>query len=380
MFAELINAVAKLSQDEDRGPYRSRPSMAGPEKCIRSMVYAAVGAKAKPFPGRSILTMNDSSWHEELTFDWASQTVLNVHSRQMPVDIPVSGLNPEGFYCSVCEQEIAPGLLHGHLDAIVQDPLGRDWMWEHKAFTEIGYSRLEKELPLDNLAQSACYSRGVQLLQPGLDRVLLTVKNKNHAQYMDFECTYEMEADVMVVHKRIRSNGDLPAIVETLNHRIEGIFAATVAKFMEVDRYAAKKTLPKRPYPFGTNFPCGWCLYAGMCWEGYEGEVNALSSDVALNQEAADAVRFERELRADMGRIKKQREEVQASLLKMLETAGAKSGRAGEYLLEWVIEHKSYVIKSMVPPNAYEKRPSERLKISKIKDPDSFKDDGGDEG
>ncbi|MDP2816387.1 MAG: hypothetical protein Q8O19_06885, partial [Rectinemataceae bacterium] len=66
MFAELINQVAKQNQRLDKGPYRSRPSSAGPEKCIRALVYAAMGVPAMPFPGRAILTFDDSSWDEEL--------------------------------------------------------------------------------------------------------------------------------------------------------------------------------------------------------------------------------------------------------------------------------------------------------------------------
>lgn len=368
MFAEIANQVAGLNQSEERGSYRSRPSMAGPERCLRSMVYAAMGYKPAPFPGRAILSMGDSSFHETITADQISQTVLQVHSSQLPVNLEVPMLNPKGFYCSVCSIQVAPYILHGHIDGIITDPLLRDWLWEHKAFTHFQFERLKKILPLDNLAQSALYARALkEEYKLDIDRILLTIKNKNTAQYMDFECTYLSEEDLLVVNKRVVSHGDAPAIVDILEHRIEEACKSSIEKFAYVEMWAAADYLPDRPYRFGTEYPCGWCAFGEGCWQGYVEELQVLSTDAELEEGAATAARFYKELSAQETEIKKQKEEVKEALLQMLDAADAKSGRAGDYIVERTFSERTEYIEELIPPSAIVTKHSERFNVKRIK-------------
>ena len=110
MLAELIPQIA--GQDQRKFKYRPRPSNAGPERCIRAMVYSALGIEPKPLPGRSILIMDDSSWHEELSADWINKSVYKLHSRQMGVnclELDSPFLKSE-YTCKMCGKKFGDSL------------------------------------------------------------------------------------------------------------------------------------------------------------------------------------------------------------------------------------------------------------------------------
>src|SRR5438105_2670715 len=84
MLADVIPDLAFRQTHEHL--YRPRPSLAGPERCLRQLVYLAMGTKGRPFPGRFLLVLDDSSWHEELTLNWLAQSEYKIHSRQLEVN------------------------------------------------------------------------------------------------------------------------------------------------------------------------------------------------------------------------------------------------------------------------------------------------------
>ncbi len=84
MLVEIIRSVAEETQ-EARGAYRHRLSAIG--QCVRKLTYHAQGRTPEPFPGRTILVFDDSSWHEELSADWIRRSGYTLHSEQMAVDI-----------------------------------------------------------------------------------------------------------------------------------------------------------------------------------------------------------------------------------------------------------------------------------------------------
>jgi len=260
MFADLINQLAKTYQEERKGDYYARPSSAGPEKCIRALAYNANGMKGSQLPGRAILTFDDSSWHEELTLDWMNKMAFSNHSEQMPVDLPAPGVNKSGHFCRSCKKDIPPETIHGHIDWIATDPLMNDWLVEHKALSMFGSQRCEKEFPMDYLTQASIYSASLQRIQPDLHRVILIIKNKNTAQYIEFECDYDASLDCLTIHRRIISRGDAPADVHKIEEKIENIVGDALLKFKAIDELALNHKIPPRQYDRDRDWHCGYCL------------------------------------------------------------------------------------------------------------------------
>lgn len=63
MIADVIPKLAEFERKDLS--YRPRPSAAGPDRCIRQMVYHGLGIPKEPLPGRALLVFDDSSWYYE---------------------------------------------------------------------------------------------------------------------------------------------------------------------------------------------------------------------------------------------------------------------------------------------------------------------------
>lgn len=346
MFADIVNQVAQLERSDEAKPYYPRPSMAGPEGCIRKMVYHALGAEAKPLPGRAVLTFDDSSTHEELTFKWFSKTIYTLHSQQKAVEIPAPGLLLDGFFCRVCGRKVAPETLHGHIDWMAEDPIGEQTLVEHKALSTFQVRRYSAgALPLNNLTQGCIYVRGAQADFPGLERLLLVIKDKNSARYVEFNCRYHSATDILYIDTRIESNGDAPPIIVNVKAAIPGIIEMALLRFMDVDGFAARGELPARPYDYGTDFPCGWCLWAGPCWDRYEDELTAASKSVKLGAEVALIALEYEEARAAETQAKEAKDAKRTELIRALSAANAQAGIAGDFRVSRSITtKKSYAV------------------------------------
>lgn len=289
----------------------------------------------------------------------------------MTIEIPAPGVNPNGYFCSQCKtpddqpKKIPTNTIHGHLDWLTRDPVGSERLWEHKALSFFQCQRYEKaeELPLDHLYQTCLYSHGLQLLQPELKDASLLIKNKNSAQYLEYELTYDIEAKQAHIHRLIISNGDMPATIKKIKE-VDAILIDPVGKciekFLEVEPYRKNPELelPARPYPYGTDFPCNYCLWGKKCWEGYEDELPRLEENVYADQEASDMVRYERELAVEESDVIKKRKEVRDKIKVWLMNHKAKSGIAGEYgIALQIIPRKGYTVES----TTYEKLTVKKL-------------------
>lgn len=178
MFSKaLLQTMAEVFAEREDSGYRPRPSMMGPERCIRQSVYHALGYERRPFSGRGANVLNDSAWHEELTLDTMSKSAFQTHSHQMGITIPniYTWAEPGEWKCSVCERQGVYPMIdnrdcHGHLDWIATDFDGKDYLIEHKALSMYGWDGIHKleEYHFDYLTQMACYLRGVQLVNPDL--------------------------------------------------------------------------------------------------------------------------------------------------------------------------------------------------------------------
>ena len=237
MLADILPKIASELREPEHA-YYPRPSMAGPERCLRSLVYWAMGTPAAPFPGRTLMVFDDSSWHEELTADWLRKTAYQLHSVQMEVETPVG---------------------KGHIDGVITDLLKVDRLYEHKALNHFSFERIWKgEMPTDYLTQCALYMNGLQRVNPEICEGLLLVKNKNTAQYLELRFSYSSDSDELCLLETVRSDGQ----VKPLGGVYPGITRKAWDRFGIVAEYAKRGELPMRPFEYGCDWPCGYCRWA----------------------------------------------------------------------------------------------------------------------
>lgn len=230
----LLKIAAEVQ--EESGPYRPRPSLAGPERCIRSLVYHAAGTPRAALPGRAVVIFDDGRWHQQLLADWIRKSAYQLHSEEMLVETPVGP---------------------GHIDGIITDLLQLDRLLEVKSVNHFSYERWWKgDYPLDYFTQVALYVAGLQKVQPEINEALLLCKNKNTSALMEFRLRYDRDDDSLALVEIIRSDGE--------NSKSDFIMycvtRVAVEKFRQVEEYAASKTLPARPFEYGSDWPCGYCV------------------------------------------------------------------------------------------------------------------------
>ncbi|MHC4639642.1 MAG: hypothetical protein ACYTBV_19415 [Planctomycetota bacterium] len=322
MIAEIIPALAAEGQD-GRGKFKPRPSMAGPVRCSRSMVYHALEYPPEPFPGRAFLIFDDGIWHEELTLDWLRKSAFRPHSEQMTVN---------------CR----PPMDKGHIDCLVGNALNEDIHIEHKAINHFTFQRFwNSEDPIDYLTQTAIYNEAIQReLNPECKRSILLIKNKNTAQYLEFLCEYNLELDILTLCSKTLSTGE----TQTVNVEFTNIVDNACDKFNKVLAYAEQKILPKRPYEID-DWHCEYCGWAKTCWEGYEKEFDSFKT----GELAAQEVKRYKQLGSEKSIITKQYDETRDTIKSMMIGNELKQAVAGDYLCKLTLtkdkKHRLYISK-----------------------------------
>jgi len=277
MLSEIIHKIAgQFEQSESR--YSPRPSLAGPETCLRKLGYWALGIPAKPFSDRTILVFDDGHWHEELTADWIRKSAYKLHSEQMGVNIPTT-LEIPAHTCRWCNVEIPANHLHGHIDGIISDALEvSDTLYEHKAINHFSFEAYWRgKLPLNYLTQCCMYIKALHLIDRDINAGILLIKNKNTAQYMELLFTYNMTNDVCEITERIAGTGK----IIYMNERLEGVVEKSIARFQAVADCKKTGVLPDREYDRNT-WQCDYCLYGAGCWEEFDKEIEKLNPTIEL--------------------------------------------------------------------------------------------------
>jgi hypothetical protein len=262
-----------------------RASLAGPDRCRRQQVYWALGIPRRPLPGRAVIVFDDGRWHEELTLDWIRRSAFRVHSEQMEI-VCGSVARPDGSRVAV----------RGHIDALLQTPIGEEWLLEHKALNPYTYERLVRgeEIPEDYVAQCVLYLSGLASISKVAGAVLL-VKNKASSAYLEFRIEWTRETDVALLS--LVEVTSKPGFRPGPPVRLEGVLAGALARFEVVLAHVAAKTLPPRDYRFD-DWQCSYCGWGDLCWAGYVAEL--ARADAPLSPEAerlaaeADAARTTR--------------------------------------------------------------------------------------
>jgi hypothetical protein len=335
MLAEIMHKIIGFEK-EDAGPYYPRPSIAGPERCIRQMTYWGNGTpQDKLIADRAISVMDDSRWQEELSADTLRKSVYKVHSEQMPIDcLRLDFLKKiPTHYCKICEKESWGDVLHGHIDWMIKDILDNEYLIEHKAINHFAFIRYwNGEMPLDYFAQCCLYLTGIQRVLNDIDRAILLVKNKNTSQFIDYKLFYEHENDNVHVEEICHSNGE-KKIGNPYLFTMEKVVGNAVDKFALVHRFTESKTLPERPFQYGTKWPCGYCNYGDTCWEGYQEEFEARLDEGTLPEEYLDACRYYLELNGHISAMQEEKDEIRDKIIEAIKIQNAKKARIGEYVV-----------------------------------------------
>lgn len=371
MLADVLHKVAAMRfQDEAEHKYRPRPSSAGPERCIRQMVYSAMGESKRPLPGRAVLVFEDSSWHEELTADLIRQSAYQIHSEQMSITIPAAfPWRTKGHWvCDVCSEKIPNKDCHGHIDYIVTDIMKTDTLIEHKALSHFGFENLlNGGLPLDYFTQMAIYMKGAQLVNPDLVDCALLIKNKNQSGYLEFLCRYS-RPDTLTVFERIHHTGDRV----TLNIDYKHIVQSAFFKFAQVEEYRKAKELPDRPYDYD-HWRCQYCQFTKKCWENYVPEFNTMSTDaIEAEGHIVEMVRDERALSKKESLLIKERKALRVEIKEVLKEHKIRHAFIGD---QWEVTWKASVMEKLDPelldPSDRKKAtvevPTDRLTIKAVK-------------
>jgi len=333
MLAEILPKIAQMEYKEY--DFRPRPSLAGPDRCIRQLVFWGMGIPRSPMPGRAVMVFDDSSWHEELTADWLRKTAYQLHSQQMPIQ---------------CRPPMGKGLI----DGIVTDVEKVDRLLEHKAISHFSFQRLwEGPLPIDYLTQTAIYLDGLQKENPDIEEGILLVKNKNTAQYLEYRVKYEW--DSLGVIELVNSQGEHKEV----NTVIHCIYQGAIDKFNEVLARIAERRLPKRQYEM-SDWHCDYCGLFGECWKNYEAEFAELKTDLILPEEFGQDIRFYQELGGQISDMEKQRKEVKGKIVEKMKEADAREGRAEEYIVRLILQNRK---EFTVPAKTFEK-----FEVRKIKE------------
>lgn len=327
MLAEIFTKLAE-AEGGGRGKFYPRPSLAGPDRCMRSMVYWKLEYPPEPFPGRTFLVFDDGNWHEQLTLDWLRKSAFKPHSEQMEV------------FCR-------PPMKKGTIDWLVGTALKEDIHVEHKAINHFTFQRFwNDELPNDYLTQTAIYNEAIQSqLNPDCKRSVLLIKNKNTAQYLEFLCEYRLDLDILTVCSKTLSTGE----TVDLNIEITNIVNDACDKFRKVLAYAEQKVLPKRPYEID-DWHCEYCGWGKTCWEGYEKEFKKLKiGKLDFDTEVPDHVWHYKELGIGINQDKKLRESLCKEIKKAMIENDLKQAVAGDYICKLTLtkdkKHRLYVSK-----------------------------------
>ncbi|ALA58001.1 hypothetical protein [Nitrospira moscoviensis] len=350
MLAELIHPLAAMGAQN--WPYRPRPSSAGPNHCLRKLVYHAREFPRKQAHGRFLVVLDDSSWHEELTLNWIEQSAFQLRDRQTEV---------------ICGETIFQGepyTILGHIDGIVTDLLGIDRLLEHKAIEHFTFQRYaEGDYPLDYFAQVCFYLHGISTLNPDIDEALLLIKNKNQSAYLEYRLRYDLPNDRLTVVEVVHSNGER----SFLKQEVIGLYQQALARFTQVEQYRVDQTLPDRPYDDDSDYHCQYCPYSRLCWEGHVAP--ALTNTVALSTEmaalAAEYLELEGRIKPLTKRFDQLKKLLKAGLKAEQAVEGAGHGFVVRINQSTQTRHDVKLLPSYVQELAETTLPIEKLSVSR---------------
>lgn len=363
----IMNVAGSQAKDREDYAYYPRPSMAGPERCIRQMYYSRCGKPKKERDPRFELILDTSSWHEELVADWINKTSFKLHSRQMKValkDYPIVMDSKKVYY------------LKGSIDGIITDMMGKERLWENKAINHFTFQRYwNEEMPWDYICQVCIYLAGIKNDQPEIDEALLVIKNKNNDHMLEYLIQYC--DDWAFIPWMMHSNKE----VKELNILIPFPVQYCADKFRTVESCFHDNIVPPRQY-YIDEWRCEYCDYTELCWETYKEEFNQLKIDQAMEEEFATLIHYYLEANMHSKEMEKEADERKKEIVAYLKTHDARVGCAGGYTATITMVEKAGLDKSLIPEKYLEAAATksfyEKLTIRKPKEKKAKKGDDKD--
>lgn len=352
MIADILHKVKAFEAEEDH-PYHPRPSLSGPQRCIRYLDYYRQGYERKPFPGRFMVVLEDSTIHEMLIKDLIQKSAFTVHSEQMEVVCGYVFNNP----------------LKGKIDGIVTDMMGVDRLLEIKALSHFGFQGIwqGEELPLDYISQTCLYARGLFDVNPDICWAILLIKNKNQGQFLEIMLYYDFIEDYCLIDQMTLSTGE----TKKIDQRINNIVGDAVKKFEEVETYAQTKKLHNRQYD-QDDWHCSYCQFGQVCWDGWEEEHEERKQNVVLGPEWIGTVKEYQRIKYEIGELTDQKDEINKKIKQVMGENDTNKATAGEYIITSQIQKRTSIDKTLIPPSMLPSVSKESvfevIKVSKIKE------------
>ena len=366
MIAEILHKIPIVeNQGKDTRFYTVRASLASlpasktitGTRCTRQMVYNRLGFTPSEMAGRSYFIFDDSSWHEELTKDWIRKSPFKIHSEQLHVNI---NLNLDYLITRKCHcGEIIPeDHVAGHMDGILQDVQGGEYLWEHKAISHFVWQsyRNKNEIPWDYIAQCCVYAKGLrEQYKLEMNGIVLTMKNKNSSQYLDYEMVYNNTTDTVYFLKMTFSDKPDEPYYFPEGYCYENITGQIAFKFQMVEDCAQKKIIPKREYTMD-DWQCQLCRFQKPCYEKYLQEFQELSVDFVVPEDAVIGyidwkifIEKYKITKDTESRLKKENEADKKTLTAYLESNEARTARlpSGDIVERNMVHRDAYSVESI---------------------------------
>ena len=352
MIADILHKVACMDQATEQA-YHPRPSLAGPERCLRSLVYHRLSVKKKAFPGRTLMIFDDGIWGEEITLDSISKTSYQVSSSQMKILVKLS------------ERLKIPG----SIDGIITDLTGYDRVLELKHINHFSFERYrnQKALPLDYITQCCLYIKGCSEFNPDIREALLLLKNKNTAAYLEFVIRYDFESDTAIVRTMTGSQGE---DVE-LDTEIVAVLSGVRDRFEAVEAYAKKKKLPLRPYE-PSDWQCEYCSWNVECYKNYVKEHEDKETGITLGASIIEDIKLFTANKQEIAGLKKIQDGLSLNIKNEMKQLNARKGIAEKYEVDIKLQERKHINKELIPMTVLDRvteiKYAEILNIRRIKD------------
>ncbi|HOK07776.1 MAG TPA: PD-(D/E)XK nuclease family protein [Methanoregulaceae archaeon] len=342
MLADILHKVAAEAVAAKRAaegkpavePYRPRPSLAGPERCLRQLVYMAREIPpSNKMNERFVVVLEDSSWHEEFTAFLNNLTAYTLHSRQNPVK------------CGVVTHKGEPFEIWGHIDGIITDSVGVSRLWEHKAINHFTWQRyLAGHFPLDYLTQVCLYLYGLREDAQEIREAVLLVKNKNTSAYLEFLLDYDVIGDRLTVKHVLASDGTYKS---GANPQVfTGLYSYAMKRFEEIETHRKNGTLPGREYEWKTDWQCSYCQYRDACMRDGDADI---CGDIVLDKATATLAREYRRLVGEKKILENKVNGIEKALRLYLSTRKVNRVEGNGCMIEIRTQARKRLDKSLLP-------------------------------
>ena len=338
MLAEIANDSLKIEGEEKEQAYRARPSSSDPERCLRQMDYHMQNYPKGAMASRAYGVFEDGNDQEANTIKRINKTSYRHHSNQLTMNIPVTGINLEGYVCPQCGEEVPPEHIHTHIDGIITDLMGTEYLFEHKAISHFQFQKwLTGELPLSYFTQTAWGIKGLLIEGFDINRATILIKNKNTSAFVEFLVYYDLELDTMVVYEKANSNKE----TEILNVVLPRITELCTDRFLEIEKFAVEGKLHERGFMIGESWRCDYCQWNETCWTEIEKDFEKrLQTSEIIDDDFNQNLILYDTYRSQVKRYKGLQDEIKLPIVKSLEAFKTKKGFTKDFTFSVKIKKK----------------------------------------